>query len=131
MATLGPGQAALFIGPAHDCKVEHTDHRNSLCVIVAIELDANHTDGHVVLCRAQDGTLGYARPDELKLIDDWGVDTVEHKEVPETANAGLQPGLGQRQQRARRAISQPTPASSKSKPSLLLSLRSIAIRHYV
>ncbi len=87
MATLGPGQAALFVGPAPDCKVEHTDHRNSLCVIIAIEPERGHQDGHTVLCRAQDGTLGYARPDELRPIDDWGVERTEREEVPETASA--------------------------------------------
>ena len=48
MATLEPGQAALFIGPAPDCKVEHSPHRNSLCVILAIEADGDRiTDLHV------------------------------------------------------------------------------------
>ena len=89
MATLGPGQAAIFLGPAPDCKVKHTDHRNSLCLIVAIEDNRQHADGHVVLCRAQDGTLGYARPDELRPIDDWGVGGKERarEREPETASA--------------------------------------------
>lgn len=85
MATLGPGMPALFIGPAPDCRVEHSPHRNSLCVVVAIEEERAHHDGHTVLCRAQDGTVGYARPDELRPIDDWGADVVEHEEVPATA----------------------------------------------
>ena len=89
MSTLGPGQAAIFLGPAPDCKVKHTDHRNSLCVIVAIEDQRAHADGHVVLCRAQDGTLGYARPDELRPIDDWGVEDREREETrePQVATA--------------------------------------------
>lgn len=84
MATLGPGTPALFIGPAPDCRVEHSPHRNSLCVVVAIEEERAHHDGHTVLCRAQDGTVGYARPDELRPIDDWGGGVVEHEEVPAT-----------------------------------------------
>lgn len=82
MATLGPGMAALFIGPAPDCTVAHSPHRNSLCVVLAIEDEREHHDGHTVLCRAQDGTVGYARPDELRPIDDWGVDVTEVEEVP-------------------------------------------------
>jgi len=91
MATLEPGQAALFIGPAPDCKVEHSPHRNSLCVILAIEAERVGSDGHVILCRAQDGTEGYARPDELRPIDDWGFDQKAseemREEVPATATA--------------------------------------------
>jgi hypothetical protein len=87
MATLGPGMPALFIGPAADCQVEHSPHRNSLCMVLAIEDERAHHDGHTVLCRAQDGTVGYARPDELRPIDDWGVDSKESLHVPETALA--------------------------------------------
>ena len=87
MATLEPGKPALFVGPAPDCKVKHTDHRNSLCMIVAIEEGRQHADGHVVLCRAQDGTMGYARPDELRPIDDWGVEDHEREREPEVATA--------------------------------------------
>jgi len=87
MATLGPGQPAIFVGPAADCKVRHTDHRNSLCVVVSIEEERASRDGHVVLCRAQDGTMGYARPDELRPIDDWGEGEREGERVPETALA--------------------------------------------
>lgn len=90
VATLEPGQTALFVGPAPDCTVEHTDHRNSLCVIVAIEPERAHHDGHTVLCRAQDGTIGYARPDELRPFDDWGVETTEHEKVPVTAELPTQ-----------------------------------------
>jgi hypothetical protein len=87
MATLGPGMAAIFIGPAADCTVEHSPHRNSLCVVMAIEEEAAHHDGHTVLCRAQDGMVGYARPDELRPLDEWGVDVTEHQEIP--AEAGV------------------------------------------
>jgi hypothetical protein len=87
MATLGPGMPALFIGPAADCTVEHSPHRNSLCMVLALEDEAAHRDGHTVLCRAQDGTVGYARPDELRPIDEWGVDVEEREQVPETAEA--------------------------------------------
>ena len=87
MATLGPGQAALFIGPAPDCKVEHSPHRNSLCLILAIEAERVGSEGHVILCRAQDGTEGYARADELRAIDDWGVDQEARKEEPATSTA--------------------------------------------
>ena len=83
MATLGPGQAALFLGPAPDCRVEHTPHRNSLCLIVAIEEDRVGSQGHNVLCRAQDGTLGYARPDELRPIDDWDAGDREREHAPQ------------------------------------------------
>jgi hypothetical protein len=86
MATLGPGVPALFIGPAPDCKVAHSPHRNSLCMVLAIEEERDRHDGHTVLCRAQDGTVGYARPDELRPLDDWGVDVREHEQVPETAS---------------------------------------------
>ena len=85
MATLEPGKPALFLGPAEDCTVEHTPHRNSLCVVLAIEAERQSDQGHNVLCRAQDGTLGYARPDELRPIDDWGVDVEERQEAPATA----------------------------------------------
>jgi hypothetical protein len=81
MATLEPGMAALFIGPAADCTVEHSPHRNSLCVVLAIEEEAAHHDGHTVLCRAQDGLVGYARPDELRPLDDWGEGEAKHEEV--------------------------------------------------
>jgi len=89
MATLEPGQAALFIGPAPDCQVVHTDHRNSLCVIVAIEPERDYHDGHTVLCRAQDGTLGYARPDELRPFDDWGIQQAQREVLPEAVSAEL------------------------------------------
>ena len=87
MATLEPGKPAMFIGPAPDCKVEHTDHRNSLCMVLAIEPEREQHDGHTVLCRAQDGTVGYARPDELRPIDDWGVHDTEKEKVPEPVSA--------------------------------------------
>jgi hypothetical protein len=55
-------------------------------MVLAIEEERDRHDGHTVLCRAQDGTVGYARPDELRPLDDWGVDVREHEQVPETAS---------------------------------------------
>jgi gamma-glutamyl:cysteine ligase YbdK (ATP-grasp superfamily) len=59
--TLEPGKPALFTGPAPGCTVEHTPHRNSLCVVVAIEEERQAHQGHNVLCRAQDGTTAPGR----------------------------------------------------------------------
>jgi hypothetical protein len=50
-------------------------------VVLAIEEEAAHHDGHTVLCRAQDGLVGYARPDELRPLDDWGEGEAKHEEV--------------------------------------------------
>ncbi len=85
MSTLGPGMPAIFIGPAADCVVAHSPHRNSLCVVLAIEENRTHDDGHTVLCRAQDGTEGYARPDELRPLDDWGEEISKPEAVPAEA----------------------------------------------
>jgi hypothetical protein len=87
LATLEPGRAALFIGPAPGCTVEHTPHRNSLCIVMAIEEERAKHQGHTVLCKAQDGTLGYARPDELRPIEEWDVGAEEREEANATATA--------------------------------------------
>lgn len=65
----------LFVGPSAACTVEHTPHRNSLAVVVSIE--PGRENGHDVLCRAQEGFMGYARPDELRPLDDFGDGVVE------------------------------------------------------
>jgi hypothetical protein len=85
--TLEPGKPALFTGPAPGCTVEHTPHRNSLCVVVAIEEERQAQQGYNVLCRAQDGTVGYARPDELRPIDEGDTELREREEAPATAMA--------------------------------------------
>jgi len=56
-------------------------------LILAIEAERAGSDGHVVLCRAQDGTGGYARADEVRPIDDWGQDREAHKEEAATSTA--------------------------------------------